>query len=76
MKDFMAHICKFDIHMKSFAVVFYLSLKQKDANQLREEYSRLVQGIAGGGVGHKQTYYSSMTFCAGKSCHSHPSILI
>ena len=41
--------------MKSFAVVFFLSLKQKDANQLREEYSRLVQGIAGGGgegVGH------------------------
>ena len=37
--------------MKSFAVVFYLSLKQKDANQLREEYSRLVQGIAGGGGG-------------------------
>ena len=51
----MANICKFDIHMKSFAVVFFLSLKQKDANQLREEYSRLVQGIAGGGgegVGH------------------------
>ena len=69
----MAHICKFDIHMKSFAVVFFLSLKQKDANQLREEYSRLVQGTAGGGR-HKQTYYSSMTFCAGKSCHSHPSI--
>ena len=45
----MAHICKFDIHMKSFAVVFFLSLKQKDANQLREEYSRLVQGTAGGG---------------------------
>ena len=72
----MAHICEYDIHMKSFAVIFFLSLKQKDANQLREEYSRLVQGIAGGGVGHKQTYYSSMTFCAGKSCHSHPSILI
>ena len=51
----MAHICKSDIHMKSFAIVFFLSLKQKDANQLREEYSRLVQGIAGGGgegVGH------------------------
>lgn len=47
----MAHICKFDIHMKSFAVVFFLSLKQKDANQLREEYSRLVQGIAGEGWG-------------------------
>ena len=37
--------------MKSFAVVFFLSLKQKDANQLREEYSRLVQGTAGGGGG-------------------------
>ena len=72
----MAHICKFDIHMKSFAVVFYLSLKQKDANQLREEYSRLVQGTAGGGVGLKQTYYSSMTLCVGESCHSHPYILI
>ena len=45
----MAHICKSDIHMKSFAIVFFLSLKQTDANQLREEYSRLVQGTAGGG---------------------------
>lgn len=53
----MAHICKSDIHMRSFAIVFFLSLKQTDANQLREEYSRLVQGTAGGGgwggVGHK-----------------------